>query len=146
MGDHANVYLNTCYVGEPYVDYPFKVDYSVVLTNREKNISKQIVDSDGNIRDFPGVEYTPELQAELGKQVIRPVVACQANFEQLDDGSFLMIWMVRHDGRWEMDSWGFGGEDYEALELYSILDETGHFTGPFKLYSIGYRTFFDGKK
>jgi hypothetical protein len=54
-----------------------------------------------------------------------------------------MIWTVRPDGRYWMDSWGFGAEDYEWVELYAYIDENGQFTAPFRLHSIGYRKFFE---
>lgn len=126
--EHDNVYLNKYFVSEPH---------------SEKNIYKQIIDRDGNIFDFPGVEYTDVLKAELGREVIEPVVKYDAQFERLDDGKLIMVWTVRPDGRYWMDSWGFGAEDYESLSLYSYIDSDGNFLMPFKLYSIGYK-FYGG--
>ena len=114
-----------------------------VFTNREKNIHKQIIDSDGNIYDFPGVEYTDTLKSELGKGTIEPVVEYEAVFEKLNDDRLIMVWTVRPDGRYWMDSWGFGAEDYESLSLYSHIDSDGNFIAPFKLYSIGCQCFGD---
>ena len=139
--EHDNVHLSKYFVCEPHSEYPFKVDFSVHFTNTEKNIHKQIIDSDGNILDFPGVEYTDVLKTELGKGIIEPVVEYAAEFETLDDGSLIMVWTVRPDGRYWMDSWGFGAEDYESLSLYSYIDTDGNFTMPFKLYSIGYTVY-----
>ena len=141
--EHDNVYLNKYFVSEPHSEYPFKVDFSVRFTNREKNIYKQIIDRDGNIFDFPGVEYTDVLKAELGRGIIEPVVKYEAQFERLDDGKLIMVWTVRPDGRYWMDSWGFGAEDYESLSLYSYIDSDGNFLMPFKLYSIGYNFYGD---
>ncbi len=136
--DHNNVYLSKYLVCEPHSEYLFKVDYTVTFTNGEKNIHKPIVDQDGNILDFPGVEYTDELLEELGRGTIKPIVKYEAVFEKLDDGRLIMVWTVRPDGRYWMDSWGFGAEDYESLSLYSYIDSDGNFLMPFKLYSIGY--------
>jgi len=141
VNEHDNVYLNKYLVCEPHSEYLFKVDYTVNFTNEIKNIKKQIVDRDGNILDFPGVEYTDALKAELGRRVIEPIVKYEAIFEKLNDGRLIMVWTVRPDGRYWMDSWGFGAEDYESLSLYTYIDSDGNFTMPFKLYSIGYQCF-----
>ena len=135
--EHDNVYLNKYFVSEPHSEYLFKVDYTVIFTNEKKNINKRIVDQEGNILKFPGVDYTDVLKAELGKGIIEPVVKYEAIFEKLNDGRFIMVWTVRPDGRYWMDSWGFGAEDYESLSLYSYIDSDGNFMAPFKLYSIG---------
>lgn len=139
--DHGSVYFSKYLVSEPHSEYMFKVDYTVFFANEEKNINKQILDKDGNILDFPGVEYTAALTEELGRRVIEPVVKYEALFEKVDEGKFIMVWTVRPDGRYWMDSWGFGAEDYESLSLYTYIDSNGNFMMPFKLYSIGYRHF-----
>lgn len=139
--DHGSVYFSKYLVREPHSEYLFKVDYTVLFTNEERNINKQIIDRDGNILDFPGVEYTATLTEELGRRVIEPVVKYEALFEKVDEGKFIMVWTVRPDGRYWMDSWGFGAEDYESLSLYTYIDSNGNFMMPFKLYSIGYRHF-----
>lgn len=134
------VYLSKYYVGEPHSEYLFKVDYTVTLINEESNIQKQIIDKDGNIQNFPGVEYTDVLNTELGKGTIKPIVKYEASFKKIDE-NFIMVWTVRPDGRYWMDSWGFGAEDYESLTLYTYIDASGNFTMPFKLYSIGYKSY-----
>ena len=139
--EHRNVYFSKHIVREPYCEYPFKVDFTVLFINKEKNISKQIIDQDGNVLNFPGVEYTNKLNEELGKGEIEPTVEYEAIFEKIDDGKFIMVWTVRPDGRYWMDSWGFGAEDYESLSLYTYINSDGNFTMPFKLYSIGYQCF-----
>ena len=138
-----NVYLSKYLVCEPHSEYLFKVDYTVVFTNEEKNIEKLIIDKDGNIQNFPDVEYTDKLIEELGIVSIKPVVKYEAFFEKLNDGRLIMVWTVRPDGRCWMDSWGFGAEDYESLSLYSYIDSNGNFMIPFKLYSIGYTVYGD---
>jgi hypothetical protein len=135
--DHNNVYLSKYLVCEPHSEYLFKVDYTVIFTNEKKHIHKQIIDCDGNILEFPGVEYTEVLTEELGAGSIKPVVRYEAVFEKIDDSRLIMVWTVRPDGRYWMDSWGFGAEDYESLSLYSYIGSDGNFLMPFKLYSIG---------
>lgn len=141
--EHDNVYFSKDFVREPYSEYPFKVDFTVLFINKEKNIRKQIIDQDGNILNFPGVEYINKLNEELGKGEIEPKVEYEAIFEKLDDSKFIMVWTVRPDGRYWMDSWGFGAEDYESLSLYTYINSDGNFMMPFKLYSIGYAFYGD---
>lgn len=137
------VYLSKYFISDPHSEYIFKQDFSVLFINEEKKIKKQIVDKDGNIFYFPGVEYTDKLNDELGKRTIEPVVKYEAVFEKIDDSKFIMVWTVRPDGRYWMDSWGFGAEDYESLSLYTYIDSNGMFTMPFKLYAIGYKFYGD---
>ncbi|MBQ7915635.1 MAG: hypothetical protein IJ315_02455 [Firmicutes bacterium] len=132
------IYLNKYLISDPHSEYLFKQDFSILFINEALNIKKQIVDKDGNILDFPGIEYTDKLKSELGKRVIDPIVKYEAFFEKINADRIRMIWTVRPDGRYWMDSWGFGGEDYESVSLYSYMDANGNFTMPFKLYSIGY--------
>ena len=143
VNDHNKVHLSKYLVCEPHSEYLFKVDYTVIFTNEKRNIHKQIIDCDGNILEFPGVEYTDVLTEEWGDKSIKPVVKYEAVFEKIDDSRLIMVWTVRPDGRYWMDSWGFGAEDYESLSLYSYIDSDGKFMMPFKLYSIGYSVYGD---
>lgn len=137
------IYLTKYCISEPNYEFVIKQDYTVIFVNEEKDIKKQIVDKDGNICEFPGVEYTDKIKDELGKSIIEPIVKYQVLFEKIDDSRFIMVWTVRPDGRYWMDSWGFGAEDYESLSLYTYIDENGDFTKPFQLYSIGYDFYGD---
>ena len=100
---------------------------------------ESLIGADGEIFDFPGVEYTPRLKAELANREIKPIVKYGAAFEKREDGRHLMVWTVRPDGDYWMDSWGFGGEDYDSVSLYTYLDDEGRYLAPFRLYSIGCR-------
>ncbi|MBQ8338065.1 MAG: hypothetical protein IJY33_02865 [Oscillospiraceae bacterium] len=141
--NQEKVYLSRYIISDPHSEYLTLQDFTVDFINQEKNIKKQIIDKDGNILNFPGVEYTEKLKEELGKSVIEPIVKYEALFERVDDGRFIMVWTVRPDGRYWMDSWGFGAEDYESLSLYTYIDADGNFTMPFKLHSIGYSFYGD---
>lgn len=118
-------------------------DSSVFLIRGDTAERVKIVDGDGAICNFPGVETCEALLAERGNREIPPVVKYSATFKRCKDGQYLMIWTIRPDGRFWADSWGFGAEDDESIELYSYIDETGHFTAPFRLYSIGCRNFIE---
>lgn len=144
MGEaEEKLYLSKYIISWPHSEYILKQDFSVNFINSEKNIKKQLIDSDGNILNFPGIEYTDKLNEELGGSEVKPIVKYEAFFQKTNDNKFVMVWTIRPDGRFWMDSWGFGAEDYESLELYTYIDEFGNFTMPFKLYSIGYKIFGD---
>lgn len=125
-------YLSKYLIRSPHSDVMFIKDFTVFFVNEEKGLRKKIIDRDGTILEFPGIEYTDRLQAELGKQEIEPIVKYEASFEKVDDERFIMVWTVRPDGRYWMDSWGFGGEDYESLSLYTYINSNGDFVMPFK--------------
>ena len=138
--EYEGIYLNEYYLK----DFDFLFTYQIkdiVLTNEKEGVEKIIVDRRRNILDFPGVEYCGELRAELGTYEISPCVKYESYFERCGEGCFRMVWTVRPDGRYWMDEFGFGGEDYEAVTLYSVIDSKGQFLFPFKLYEIGYKRF-----
>ena len=135
--------FNKSYVGRPYSEYMLPVDFTILFRNNEKGICKQIIDRRGNIEEFPGVEDSPRLAEELGDRRLEPVVKYEARFKKLDDDRWIMVWTVRPDGSYWMDSWGFGAEDYEAISLYSHIDAEGNFMMPFRLYEIGSERFGD---
>lgn len=132
------IYLNQYVVSDPSGDTIFIKDFTVTFYNEEKGIQKPIVEKNGTICAFPGIEYCEKLIEELGDRSIDPIVKYEAVFRQIEDDRFMMVWTVRPDGRYWMDSWGFGAEDYESVSLYTYIDSDGLFTAPFRLYSIGY--------
>lgn len=138
----SNTYLNTDYIGRSHSECVQRTDLHVVLTNAVTHKTVDIVDLEGNICNFPGIEPSEALCAEMNIYKIHPVVTYSATFKACKNGCHLMIWTVRPDGRFWMDSYGFGAEDYEWVDLYAYIDEKGQFTAPFKLHSIGYQKFF----
>lgn len=132
------IYLSKYATERPHCEYLLPLDFTVIFTNEERNIQKTILEENGGICDFPGVEYSEMLVQELGNRQLQPVVRYGCRFERAGTGGFRMVWTVRPDGFYWADSWGFGAEDYESVELYSHIDEDGQFTGPFRLYRIGY--------
>ncbi len=136
-GKSNSIYLNKYLISIPNHEYILKGDFSVFLINENEGINNQIVDSKGNICNFPGVERTEKLNTEYGNGEITPTVKYEVIFEKIDDDKFIMVWTIRPDGFYWMDSWGFGAEDYESVSLYSYIDAKGNFMAPFKLYEIG---------
>ncbi|MBQ1186934.1 MAG: hypothetical protein IIX54_04525 [Clostridia bacterium] len=137
------IYVTKDVISKPGCEYIFKIDFTSVFKNQEKGIEKLIVDSDGNIMNFPGIDFNDILKEELGRSNIDPVIKYEVSFEEMEENKILMVWTVRPDGRFWMDSWGFGAEDYESVCLYTYLDENGNFTAPFKLHSIGYKNYYE---
>ena len=135
------IYLSQTYIGQSHSECIRKTDSSVFLVDEVRDVKIPIIDKDGNICNFPGIAPCDALCAEMDTDHIRPKVTYSASFEKCPDGQFRMIWTVRPDGRYWMDSWGFGAEDYDWVELYSHIDKNGQFTAPFRLYSIGYKKF-----
>lgn len=131
------VYLSTYIIGKSPNFLRVQEGMSVFFVDEEKDLCRQIVDKWGNIRNFPGIVYDERFVKEFGKHEVAPIVRFDARFANCPDGKYLMVWTVRPDGRCWMDSWGFGGEDYESVSLYSLIDLNGDFVQPFKLHSIG---------
>lgn len=136
-----NVYLSTYSVSGVSTYHNVFHNPSVFFVDEEKDICRQLIDRWGNIRNFPGIDYEEQFVEEYGKGKIKPIVKFDARFGICSNGYYMMVWTVRPDGRYWMDSWGFGAEDYEDICLYSYIDKKGDFVQPFKLYSIGKKLF-----
>jgi len=130
---------NRFYVGRPQCGV--KQDLSLYFADEEGKTVSRILDSEGIFVTFPGVEETEELKRELDGFRIVPELPYELYVKARRDGGWRIYWTVRPDGRYWMDSWGFGAEDYESLLLYSYIDSDGKFMMPFKLYSIGYSVY-----
>ena len=140
MGNNA--YLNTDHIGRTHSEGVYPSDFTVILTNPDTGEKFKIIDREGNICNFPGIEPCEALCAEMNVENIQPIVKYSTTFKKCENGHHLMLWTVRPDGRYWMDSWGFGAEDYEWVDLYAYINEKGQFATPFKLHSIGYQKFF----
>lgn len=138
-----NTYLSKTYIGQSHSECFCNSDFSVILVNRHTGAQIQIVEKDGTICNFPGIENCEALSAEMDVSNLPGKVKYSAEFKKQENGGYWMIWTIRPDGRFWMDSWGFGAEDYEWVDLYAYIDENGRFTSPFKLHSIGYHKFTD---
>lgn len=100
-------------------------DSTIVFVNRAKCIRRTIVDRNGVIADFPGVD---------GQENILPQIRFRASIETTPGGRFYMLWEVEPDGRFYGDENGFGMEDGEELRLYAFIDDEGNFEGKFRIY------------
>ena len=140
----ANIYLTKYHIGQTHSECAYDPDLSVFLVDETAGTQVQIIDKDGSFCNFPGIKTCPALDAEIDPGKLRPKVIYSSIFQKLENGGHMMVWTIRPDGRFWMDSWGFGAEDYEWVDLYACLDEKGQFTAPFQLYSIGYKKYFNG--
>lgn len=100
-------------------------DSTIVFVNRAKCIRRVIVDRNGVIADFPGVE---------GMYDVSPQIRYRTSIETTPGGRFYMLWEVEPDGRFYGDENGFGMEDGEELRLYAFIDDEGNFEGKFRIY------------
>lgn len=118
---------------------------AVEFVNEEYGIRKLIVDDNGYIQNYPGVE-NPEvwLDAWESERELRPQICFRTDFTRMKDNTILMVWEIQPDGRYWEDEDGFGGEPDLEILLYTYLDEKGNFTAPFKAYKIGSRKLYEG--
>lgn len=143
MNNTDNIYLTKYAIGQTHSERASDPDLSVFLVNETAGTRTQIINKDGSFCNFPGIVTCAALAAEISVDKLPPKVVYSSTFEKQENGQFLMIWTVRPDGRFWMDSWGFGAEDYEWVDLYSHLDASGQFVAPFQLYSIGYQKYIN---
>ena len=89
----------------------------------------EVTDKLGNFNNFPGIKSGSWEK----KLEIKYYEAVQFNFFMSDfaDGKSVVKWILQPDGRFYEDDDGFGGEDFEEIALYSIMDARGNFLVPF---------------
>lgn len=117
---------------------------AVEFVNEAYGIRKWIVDNDGYIQNYPGIENSEEwMYAWKSKRALDHQICFRTYFERMANQTIRMVWEIQPDGRyWEEDD-GFGAESDMEIQLYTYLDEKGNFTGPFRTYSIGAEEFCD---
>lgn len=135
------IYLSAYSIGGVSTYHNVRHNPSVFFVDEDLDVCRQLVDQWGNIRNFPGIDYDALFVEEYGKHKVEPIVKFGAQFVLCPNDCYMMIWTVRPDGRYWMDHWGFGAEDYEDVRMYSYIDKKGNFVQPFRLYSIGDRLF-----
>lgn len=117
-------------------------DPTVFFLNPSQGIRRKIVDKDGCILNFPGVETAPFWADLLSPNALQPLICFRTEFAKKSDERHIMLWQVQPDGRYWADEDGFGMENDPEIVLYSFLDSQGYFTDPFRLYSIGTKYYF----
>ena len=118
---------------------------AVEFVNEEYGIRKLIVDDNGYIQNYPGLENSEEwLDAWESKRALEPQIRFRTDFERMEDNTILMVWEIQPDGRYWEDENGFRGESDLEILLYTYLDEKGNFTAPFRAYKIGNERSYNG--
>lgn len=117
---------------------------AVEFVNEEYGIRKWIVDNNGYIQNYPGIENPEEwMYAWESKRALDHQIRFRTDFERMGDNTILMVWEIQPDGCYWEDEDGFGSESDMEILLYTYLDEKGNFTAPFRTYSIGIKKFYD---
>ncbi|MBQ3432591.1 MAG: hypothetical protein IJG23_07395 [Clostridia bacterium] len=110
--------------------------------NPRKGICKRIIARDGRIINFPGFENHQLVLSHLEDVSESAYVRFGSYFERKPQGNFIFIWDIQPDGMYWSDGDGYGAEKGQEVRLYTYLDDEGHFTAPFKIYSIGVEDYF----
>lgn len=109
----------------------------VRFVNQRTGLRRTIVSSFGRICHFPGIEKGDWMEYLDTKKCLAPIVRFRTDFDVYDKEHYIMYWEIQPDGRYWEDESGFGSEDSIEIVLYALIDQRGHFTGPFKVYSVG---------
>lgn len=113
----------------------------VYFIDESRGIQKLIVDSNGNIRNFPGFAQEDLWVSQVDPCYLKPLIRFRTSFG-LRGGRLIMLWEIQPDGRYWEDEDGFGGTSDAEVTLYTFLNENGDFTGPFRVYSIGAHDYY----
>lgn len=111
-------------------------DSSVFFVDENRGICKMIIDSCGNIQNFPGVVKEEFWVKEVAPNYLKQQVRFRSDFEKRENG-WIFKWQLQPDGWYWADEGGFGAENDSEVVLYTYLDLNGDFTGPFRIYQLG---------
>lgn len=113
----------------------------VYFLDEQRGIRRLIIDEQGRFCGFPGVVREKCWTRSFGRQQLAPCSRYETSIQLRPDGRWLVLWEIQPDGMYWSDG-GFGVEDDEEIYLYAYLDGTGRFTGPFRVYSVGDKQYF----
>lgn len=111
-------------------------DSSVYFVDESRGIRKMLVDSRGNIQNFPGMIREDFWVKAVAPNYLKPQVGFRSSFEKRDSG-WIFLWQLQPDGWYWADEDGFGAENDSEVTLYTYVDLNGNFTGPFRIYRLG---------
>ena len=111
-------------------------DSSVYFVDEARGIRKMLVDSRGNIRNFPGMIREDFWVDAVAPNYLKPQVGFRSSFEKRPSG-WIFLWQLQPDGWYWADEDGFGAEHDSEVTLYTYVDLDGNFTGPFRIYQLG---------
>ena len=116
-------------------------DSSVFFVDKTRGIRKMLVDTYGNIQNFPGILQEEFWVKRVTPNSMEPQICFRTSFEPHEKG-WLVLWEIQPDGRYWEDEDGFGAEPDPEVLLYTFVDRNGEFTGPFRIYKLGTRRFY----
>lgn len=120
--------------------YTYGKNDEIILTNKLGQ-KKVIVDKNGKIMDFPGIDSEDFWLKEIGDGSISPYVRYRTEFSKCDNNKWMMLWEIQPDGSYWEDEDGFGGNSDQEITLYTYFDDTGTFLAPFKVYRVGIKKY-----
>lgn len=110
-------------------------DSSVFFVDENRGIRRMIIDSRGNIQNFPGVVKEDFWVKHVAPNYLKQQVRFRSDFEKRENG-WIFKWQLQPDGWYWADEGGFGAENDWEVVLYTYLDLNGDFTGPFRIYQL----------
>ena len=116
----------------------------IIMENPKLGIRKTIVDNQGRIKGFPGIEH-PDVVFSYAGGYMENQIRFRSSITLLD-GQYALIWQIQPDGRYWEDDDGFGMTTDDEVDLYARFDEKGKFTEPFRVYSVGSHMFYGTDK
>jgi len=122
----------------PFGMHPYRragEDSSVFFVDENRGIRKMIIDTYGNIQNFPGMIKEDFWAQHVAPKYMKPQVCFRSTFEKRDNG-WIFLWQLQPDGWYWADEGGFGAENDWEVVLYTYLDLNGDFTGPFRIYQL----------
>ena len=118
--------------------YPYRLKHMEVFFSDLSclNIIKSVLDENGQIKNFPGIEK--DKRWEDKHRICQCYdVRFEALIYHMDNDEYLMLWMIQPSGWYWADEHGFGHNDHQSITLYSLIDSNGNFTKKFELFSVG---------
>ena len=100
---------------------------NVILYDSTTQERYQIVDEQGGICNFPGVENEQEVFEIAECWAIFPYVLYTFIIYNFENGEAGINWLFQPDGRYWEDEYGFGGNSDEELELHARIDRKGRY-------------------
>lgn len=122
-------------------------DPTVEFVGAGKGNRRTLVDENGRIVDFPGIEMGDWVKELDDSRYLEPVVRFRSEFAEVENGtwnrSYMMIWQIQPDGRYWEDEDGFGGTSDPEISLYAFINGNGSFSEKFRLYQYGATRFYE---
>ena len=119
----------------------FRMGQPVYFLDEPRNIRRLIIDGNGSFRGFPGFVREECWTKHFRSRQLLPRSRYYTSVSLRPDGRWLILWTIQPDGMYGSDG-GFGIEDDPEIILYTCLDPDGRFTGPFRIYSVGDKEYF----